>query len=103
MTATPPDPGRGPGSRTLIFVLLLGAAIIALLPVILARSRRAQTMRDDLAEVVGECRDLYAAASTAADSAAVDSVRPTLHGVPRPGDPACGPYRRRNMTRPRQP
>jgi hypothetical protein len=103
MTAPPPDPGRGPGSRTLIFVLLLGAAIIALLPVILARSQRAHTMRDDLAEVVGECRDLYAAASTAADTAAVDSVRPALHGVPRPGDPACGPYRRRNMTKPRQP
>jgi len=103
MTADPPRFRRGPGSRALILILLVGAAIVALLPVIIARSRRVQTMRADLGEVVGECRALYAAASTAADTVAVDSIRPSLHGAQRPGDPACGQYRRRNMTKPPRP
>jgi hypothetical protein len=87
----------------LIGILLAGAAVVALLPVIIARSSRVHVMRDDLAEVVGECRAMYAAARTAADTAAVDSLRPALHGVRRPGDPACGPYRRRNLTAPPRP
>jgi hypothetical protein len=103
MTPDPPPVPSGPSSRALIVILLLGAVIVALLPVIIARTRRVHAMRDDLAEVVGECRELYASARTAADTTAVDSVRPRLHGVQRPGDPACGPYRRRNMTKPRSP
>jgi type II secretory pathway pseudopilin PulG len=103
MGTNPPEPRRGPDSRILILLLLVGAAVAALLPVIVAHSRRAQTMRADLSEVVSECRALYAAASTAADTAAADSVRPALHGVERPADPACGPYRRRNMTKPLRP
>lgn len=103
MTAHPPPGRSGPGSRALIVMLLVGAVIVALLPVIIARTRRVHTMRDDLAEVVGECRERYASARTAADTAVVDSIRPTLHGVQRPGDPPCGPYRRRNMTKPRSP
>jgi len=99
MTAVPPA-RRGPGSRTVVLILVLGAVLAVLLPTIFARSRRAQTMRADLAEVVAECRKRYAAAPSAADTATVDSLRPLLHGHERPGDPACGQYRRRNMTKP---
>ena len=93
-------PARGPGSRTLILVLLVAAAIVALLPAVLARSRRVQTMRVNLTEVLQECRARYAAARTAADTAAADLWQPALHGEQRPGDPPCGPYRRRNMLGP---
>ena len=103
MASNPPPARRGPSSRALIVILLVGAAIVALLPVLIARSRQARRMRDDLAGVVAECRVLYAAASTAAVTAAVDSVRPALHGIRRPGDPACGPSRRRSMTKPLRP
>ena len=99
MSDLPPG-RRGPGSRALVLILVLGAVLAVALPTIFARSRQAQTMRADLTEVVGECRARYAAAPTAADTAAVDSVRPLLHGRERPGDPACGHYRRRNMTKP---
>lgn len=99
MTDVPPDRQK-PGSRTLVLILVLGAVLAVVLPTMFARSRTAQTMRADLAEVVTECRQLYGAAPTAADTAAVDSVRPLLHGRERPGDPACGHYRRRNMTKP---
>lgn len=84
----------------LVVILVLGAVLAVALPTIFARSRQARTMREDLAEVVTECRALYAAAATAADTMAVDSIRPRLHGRERPGDPACGHYRRRNMTKP---
>jgi hypothetical protein len=60
-------------------------------------------MRADLAEVLAECRARYAAAATAADTAAVDAWQPSLHGERRTGDPACGPYRRRNMIDPGRP
>ena len=43
--SAPPAGARGPDSRTLILILLVGAAIVALLPVVLARTRRVQTMR----------------------------------------------------------
>ena len=99
MTAPPPPPS-GLGSRVLIVTLLVAAAIVALLPVLVARTRRVQTMSADLAEVLGECRARYAAAATTADTAAADAWQPSLHGERRPGDPACGPYRRRNMIRP---
>lgn len=95
MTASPP--GTGPGSRSLIVGLIVAAAIVALLPVRIARTRRLQTMRADLAEVLGECRARYAAAATAVDTAAVDARQPVMHGAARPGDPPCGSYRRRNM------
>jgi hypothetical protein len=93
----PTAPTRGPGSRTLTVVLIVLAIILALLPVIIARTQRVQTMRADLSEVLDQCRARYAAASTAADTAAADAWQPPLHGERHPGDPACGPYRRRNM------
>lgn len=88
---------KGPDSRTLIIGLLILAAALALLPVYVARTRRVQVMRADLAEVLAECRRRYAEARTAADTTAADGWRPPLQGVERPGDPTCGPYRRRNM------
>ncbi len=94
---SPTRPNKGPGSRALIVALLVAAVVIALLPLVIARTRRVQTMRVDLAEVLGECRAMYEAAATAADTAAVDAAQPMLHGALRAGDPACGPYRRRNM------
>jgi Flp pilus assembly protein TadB len=97
--APPIQPAKGPGSRTLIFAIVLAAAILALLPLLVARTRRVQTMRVDLAEVLDQCRARYAAAHTAADTAAADAWQPALHGELRSGDPACGPYRRRNMLR----
>jgi type II secretory pathway pseudopilin PulG len=98
--SAPPAAARGPGSRTLIVVLLVAAAIVALLPVVVARTRRVQTMRANLTEVLQECRVRYDAARTAADTAAADLWQPSLHGAQRPGDPPCGPYRRRNMLEP---
>jgi len=93
----------GPGARTLILTLLVGAALVALLPVIVARTPRVQSMRADLTDVLNQCRARYAAAATAADTAAADVWQPTLHGIRRSGDPACGAYRRRNMVRPEHP
>jgi hypothetical protein len=95
--ASPTRPGKGPGSRTLVIALVVAAAIIALLPLLVARTHRLQTMGADLAEVLDQCRARYAAAATAADTAAADAWQPALHGEQRPGDPACGRYRRRNM------
>ncbi len=65
--------------------------------------RRVQSMRSDLTEVLAECRVRYAGAVTARDTAAADAWQPTLHGSHRPGDPTCGPYRRRNMIAPGRP
>jgi type II secretory pathway pseudopilin PulG len=98
--STPPAGSRGPDSRTLIIVLLVAAAIVALLPWVLARTRRVQMMRASLTEVLQECRVRYDAARTAADTAAADAWQPALAGEQRPGDPPCGPYRRRNMLQP---
>jgi type II secretory pathway pseudopilin PulG len=95
-----PAGARGPDSRTLIVGLLVAAAIVALLPAVLARTRRVQAMRENLTEVLQECRVRYDAARTAADTAAADAWQPALHGDQRPGDPPCGPYRRRNMLTP---
>lgn len=89
--------GKGPGSRTLIVLLLIGAAIAAILPAVLARSAGVQGMRMGLSEVLEECRGRYESARTAADTAAADAWQPALHGEHRPNDPSCGPYRRRNM------
>lgn len=93
---TPPEP-KGPGSRKVILLLLVGAALMAILPATFARSRRAQRMRFELTDVLAQCRARYDTARTAADTAAVDAWRPSFHGDVRPGDPPCGPYRRRNM------
>ena len=98
--STPPIGAPGPDSRTLIVGLLVAAAIVALLPAVLARTRRVQAMRANLTEVLQECRGRYDAARTAADTAAADAWQPALHGEQRAGDPPCGPYRRRNMLQP---
>jgi hypothetical protein len=84
-------------ARRLVLVLVVVAAIVAILPVMIARSHRLQVMRADLTEVMNECRARYRDAHTAADTAAADAWQPPLHGERRPGDPACGAYRRRNM------
>jgi hypothetical protein len=84
-------------ARRLVLILVAAAAAVALLPVLIARTRRLQTMRSDLSEVIGECRARYAAARTTADTGAADGWQPPLHGERRPGDPPCGAYRRRNM------
>lgn len=95
--ASPVSPSKGPGSRTLIVALIVLAVILALLPVIIARTQRVQTMRADLTEVLDQCRARYAASPTAVDTVAADAWHPALHGERRAGDPACGSYRRRNM------
>jgi hypothetical protein len=84
-------------ARRLVIVLVLAAGIVGLLPGVIARSPRIQVMRAGLTEVVAECRARYADARTVADTAAADAWLPPLHGERRPGDPACGAYRRRNM------
>ena len=86
-------------ARRLVIVLVVVAAVVALLPMAIARTHRLQVMRAGLAEVVAECRSRYAGARTAADTAAADAWQPPLHGERRRGDPACGAYRRRNMLR----
>jgi hypothetical protein len=84
-------------SRRVVLVLIAVAVVLAVLPVLVARSHRVQSMRADLSQVMGECRDRYAGARSTADSAAADAWQPPLHGAQRPGDPSCGAYRRRNM------
>jgi hypothetical protein len=84
-------------ARRLVLVLVVVAVILAIVPAIIARSHRLQVMRADLAEVMGECRARFAGARTGTDTAAADGWQPPLHGERRPGDPACGAYRRRNM------
>jgi hypothetical protein len=87
-------------SRTLVAVILIIAAIVAIMPVIVAHTRRLQSMRADLAEVLDQCRARYAAAATHTDTTEADYWTPSLHGEQRPGDPPCGRYRRRNMLAP---
>ncbi len=96
MTQPTPSP-KGPSARALVVGLLLIGAMAALLPVVVARTRRVQSMRSDLREVMSECRARYAGSLTAADTAAADVWQPPLHGQQRAGDPGCGAYRRRNM------
>ena len=96
---TSSDAPRGSRSRLLIVTLIVAAVIVALLPAAISRTRRVQAMRVELAAVLAQCRARYATARTAADTAAADSLRPSFHGAQRPGDPPCGPYRRRNMLR----
>jgi hypothetical protein len=56
-------------------------------------------MRAALAEAQAECRARYAAAPTAADSAAVDTIIPTTRGEHRPDDATCGQYREKRLLR----
>jgi hypothetical protein len=86
-----------PPTATARLASLVGAAALAVVPWLVTRTGRIDRMRAGLAEVLAECRARYAAAATAADTAAADAWRPAYHGVERPGDPTCGPYRRRNM------
>jgi hypothetical protein len=88
---------KGLGSRKMILLLLVGAALVVILPAMFARSQRAQHMRVELTDVLAQCRARYDTARTPADTAAADAWQPELHGERRPGDPPCGPYRRRNM------
>jgi hypothetical protein len=98
VTDTPPQV-KGTQARSLVLAILLFTALFAVLPVIVARTRRLQGMRSALAEVLSECRARYAGTLTAADTVSADAWRPPLHGAERPGDPSCGAYRRRNMLR----
>lgn len=78
--------------------LLLGGALLAvLLPVWWGSGGRADRMRQGLDHAVRECKALYAAARTAADSAAAGAHVPSADGRPQPGDPPCSEYRRRRM------
>lgn len=88
---------RRGGSRILILLLVLTAAVVAIAPVIIGRRHGVQVMREGLQEVLDRCRTKYADAQTAADSAMVDDWVPPVRGRTRSGDPACGKYRRRNM------
>ena len=92
---------RRGGSRILILLLVLTAAVIAIAPVIIGRGHGAQVMREGLQEVLDRCRTMYAEARTAADSAQVDEWVPPVLGATRSGDPPCGKYRRRNMLGPK--
>ncbi|MGH7497631.1 MAG: hypothetical protein ACREL3_02135 [Gemmatimonadales bacterium] len=85
------------GSRLLILVLVIGAAIIALAPVVLGHGRDVKLMREGLQSVLAECRAKYAIARNARDSAQADEWVPQQAAGVHPGDPACGRYRRRNM------
>jgi hypothetical protein len=88
---------RRGGSRILILLLVLTAAVIAIAPVIIGRGHGVQVMREGLQGVLDRCRTKYTEARTAADSARVDEWVPPVMGVTRSGDPPCGKYRRRNM------
>jgi hypothetical protein len=92
---------RRGGSRILILLLVLAAAVIAIAPVIIGRGHDVQVMREGLLGVLDQCKTKYAEARTAADSAQVDEWVPPVMGAMRAGDPPCGKYRRRNMLGPK--
>jgi hypothetical protein len=91
---------RRGGSRILILVLVVAAAVLALAPVAIGRRHGVQVMRDELRAVLSECRTKYAEARSPADSALADEWVPPVEGAVRAGDPSCGKYRRRNMLGP---
>ena len=91
--------GSTGGSRLLVLGLIVLAVLIALAPRWWGSGGRGETMRHALDEVLGECRAAYDSATTAADTARVDSMVPMLDGMVRPGDPACGAYREKRMFR----
>jgi type II secretory pathway pseudopilin PulG len=86
-------------SRAVIAAVLLGSAAVALAPALVSRTQRVQTMRAELRSVLAQCRERYAVARTAADTARADAWFPTSLGQRRPSDPACAAYRKRNMLR----
>jgi hypothetical protein len=92
------EPGtEARGSRLLIFVLIVGALLIGLLPAIISRREDVALMREGLAAVLAECRARYDVARSAEDTARADEWVPQGVAGAHAGDPACGRYRRRNM------
>ena len=87
------------GSRVLILVLVMVAALIAVAPAVIGHGREARRMREGLQAVLTECRGRYAGARSAADTAQADQWVPHTSAGVHEGDPACGSYRRRNMLR----
>jgi type II secretory pathway pseudopilin PulG len=86
-------------SRGVITVILLGSVAAALAPAIVSRTQRVQTMRAELQSVLAQCRERYAVARTAADTAHADAWYPSTRRERRPADPACVAYRKRDMLR----
>jgi type II secretory pathway pseudopilin PulG len=89
----------GARSRAVIAAVLLGSAAVALAPAMISRTQRVHTMRTELRSVLAQCREQYAGARTAADTARADAWFPTTLGKRRPADPACVAYRKRDMLR----
>jgi hypothetical protein len=90
---------RAARSRGVIAAILLGSAVVALAPAMISRTRRVQTMRAELGSVLAQCRERYAGAGSAADTARADSWYPTTRRERRPADPACVAYRKHDMLR----
>jgi type II secretory pathway pseudopilin PulG len=86
-------------SRGVIAAILLGSTAVALAPAIVARTQRMQTMRTELRSVLAQCRERYAGARTAADTARADLWFPHTRRERRPADPACAAYRKHDMLR----
>ena len=86
-------------SRGVIAAILLGSAAAALAPAIVSRTQRVQTMRAELQSVLAQCRQRYAGARTAADTAEADAWYPSTRRERRPADPACVAYRKHDMLR----
>jgi type II secretory pathway pseudopilin PulG len=86
-------------SRVVVAVLLMATVLIALAPRWWGSGGRGEMMRQGLEEALSSCRAAYDSAATPADTARVDSMVPTYHGVVRAGDPACGAYREKRMFR----
>ena len=83
----------------MIAAVLLGSVAAALAPAIIARTQRVQTMRVELQHVLAQCRERYAGARTAADTARADSSYPSTRRERRPADPTCAAYRKHDMLR----
>jgi type II secretory pathway pseudopilin PulG len=90
---------RAARSRGVIAAILLGSAAVALAPAVISRTQRVQTMRAELQSVLAQCRERYAGARSAADTARADSSYPTTRTERRPADPACVAYRKHDMLR----
>jgi hypothetical protein len=68
-------------------------------PAVISRTQRVQTMRAELHNVLAQCRERYASAHSAADTARADSSYPATQRERRPADPACVAYRKHDMLR----
>jgi type II secretory pathway pseudopilin PulG len=90
---------RAARSRGVIAAILLASAAVALAPAVISRTQRVQTMRAQLTSVLAQCRQRYAGARSAADTARVDSSYPVTQRERRPADPACVAYRKHDMLR----